>query len=105
MEITAQELSVALNAGQKLDLVDVRELDEWHIGHLSGALHIPLNEFPVRAPVELKGDSSIVVYCHHGMRSARAQQFLISKGFSNVKNLRGGIDAWSTQVDAQMPRY
>jgi rhodanese-related sulfurtransferase len=105
MEITAQELSTALNTGQKLRLVDVREPDEWQICHLSGALLIPLSEFPNRAPLELKEDASIVVYCHHGMRSARAQQFLISKGFSDVKNLRGGIDAWATQIDPQMPRY
>ena len=105
MEITAQELSMALSSGQKLRLVDVREPEEWQVCHLAGALLIPLSEFPVRAPAELKEDASIVIYCHHGMRSARAQHFLISKGFSDVKNLRGGIDAWSSQVDPQMPRY
>jgi rhodanese-related sulfurtransferase len=64
-----------------------------------------LSQFQQLAPQELSPEDEIVVYCHHGMRSARAQEFLKAQGYSNVLNLAGGIEAWSTQVDASVPRY
>jgi len=85
-------------------LLDVREPFEWEIAHLAGARHIPLGQLPARLS-ELEGHADIVVYCHHGTRSARAVEFLRAAGYSKVRNLTGGIDAWATQVDAETPRY
>src|SRR5271170_4235368 len=99
MNITPTELKARLDRGEKLRLIDVREPDEWAIAKLPGAELIPLAQFGQRAPGELAPDESIVLYCHHGMRSARAQAFLKGQGYGDVLNLTGGIDAWATQVD------
>jgi rhodanese-related sulfurtransferase len=105
MNITPRELKDRLEKGEVLRLIDVREPDEWAVARLPGAELIPLGEFQRRAPVELEPGEEIVLYCHHGMRSARAQGFLKAQGHANVLNLTGGIDAWSIQVDPAVPRY
>jgi adenylyltransferase/sulfurtransferase len=64
-----------------------------------------LSQFQQRATGELSPEETIVLYCHHGMRSARAQGFLKAQGFDKVINLTGGIDAWAVQVDPGMKRY
>ena len=103
-QITSQQLKVMLEAGQKLTLLDVREPQEWQITHLPDAKFIPLGDVPARMN-ELDTADEIVVYCHHGMRSARAINFLHKMGFSKLKNLAGGIDAWAINIDKEMPRY
>jgi rhodanese-related sulfurtransferase len=105
MNISPPELKDRLVTGKKLRLVDVREPEEWAFNRIPGAELIPLSQFQQRGPQELAPDEEIVLYCHHGMRSARAQGFLKAQGYENVLNLSGGIDAWSTQVDASVPRY
>jgi rhodanese-related sulfurtransferase len=105
MNVTPVELKDRLARGEKLRLIDVREPDEWALARLPGAELIPLSQFQQRGPEELAPDETIVLYCHHGMRSARAQGFLQAQGYANVLNLTGGIDAWSTQVDGSVPRY
>jgi len=105
MNITPTELKARLDRGEKLRLIDVREPDEWAIAKLPNAELIPLGQFGQRAPEELTKDETIVLHCHHGMRSARAQSFLKSQGYGDVLNLTGGIDAWATQVDPTMKRY
>lgn len=67
-------------------------------------MHIPMNDVPGRWS-ELPRDMALVVYCHHGARSEMVAGFLESQGFSQVINLRGGIDAWSVHVDPSVPRY
>jgi len=103
-EITPGELSAERGRTTDLVVLDVREPFEWEIAHLAGARHIPLGQLPARLS-ELDGHADIVVYCHHGTRSARAVEFLRAAGYSKVRNLTGGIDAWATQVDAATPRY
>ena len=103
-EITPGELSAERGRTTDLVVLDVREPFEWEIAHLAGARHIPLGQLPARLS-ELDGHADIVVYCHHGTRSARAVEFLRAAGYSKVRNLTGGIDAWATQVDAETPRY
>ncbi len=103
-EITPSELSAERGRTTDLVVLDVREPFEWEIAHLAGARHIPLGQLPARLS-ELDGHADIVVYCHHGTRSARAVEFLRAAGYSKVRNLTGGIDAWATQVDAETPRY
>ena len=102
--ITARQLQDALATGRKLTLLDVREPQEWEIATLPGAKLIALGDLPERMN-ELDTADEMVVYCHHGMRSAKAIGFLQKMGFSKLKNLAGGIDAWAAQVDEEMPRY
>jgi adenylyltransferase/sulfurtransferase len=84
--------------------LDVRSPEEWQITHLPGAKHIPLDDLLTRAN-DLDSAQDYVVYCHHGMRSAKAIAGLQKLGFKKLKNLAGGIDAWSQNVDETVPRY
>jgi rhodanese-related sulfurtransferase len=103
-EITALELQRHLESGRPPALLDVREPEELVLARLSGALHIPMGEVPGRLH-ELDPDAEIVVFCHHGIRSANVAQFLAQRDFAHVANLAGGIDAWSATVDPSVPRY
>lgn len=85
-------------------LVDVREPLEWAIGRIEGARHIPLGSLAARLE-ELPRDRDVVLYCHHGVRSLRALEFLRSAGFPRTRSLAGGIDAWSREVDPAVSRY
>jgi len=102
--ITPQELKSRLDKGETLVLLDVREQWEYDLAKLSGSTLIPLGTLP-QSLAKLNRNSEIVAICHHGMRSADATNFLLQQGFANVKNLVGGIDAWSVQVDGTVPRY
>ncbi|OPZ66643.1 MAG: putative adenylyltransferase/sulfurtransferase MoeZ [Verrucomicrobia bacterium ADurb.Bin474] len=79
----------------------MRETGEWRRGHLEGAIHIPLNEVPLRL-AELPSALAIVCYCHTGQRSARAQEFLCRHHFPQVYNLEGGIVAWGQTPGARI---
>jgi rhodanese-related sulfurtransferase len=85
-------------------LLDVREPVELEMAAVPTALHIPMRDVPSRL-AELDRESPIVVMCHTGRRSFMVAQYLVGNGFSQVFNLRGGIDAWSTEIDPQVPRY
>jgi rhodanese-related sulfurtransferase len=85
-------------------LLDVREPHEASHCAIEGSVLIPLGQLQERFD-ELPRDKAIVVQCHHGGRSARAVQFLIAQGFTNIRNLSGGIDAWSIHIDTTIPRY
>lgn len=105
MNITVLELKARLDQGKDFRLIDVREPDEWAQGHLPDAELIPLSQFQQLGPQELSPEETIILYCHHGMRSGRAQAFLKAQGYAHVINLAGGIDAWSLQVDPTIKRY
>lgn len=102
--ITPPELKARLEKGDTLVLLDVREQWEFDLAKLNGSTLIPLGTLP-QSLAKLNRDAEIIAICHHGMRSADATNFLLQQGFSNVKNLVGGIDAWSAQVDRSVPRY
>ena len=102
--ITPRELKERLDKGDSPVLLDVREPYEYSLAHLEGSVLIPLGTLP-ESLGQLDREREIVAYCHHGMRSADAVGFLLQQGFKNVKNLVGGIDAWSLQVDPSVPRY
>lgn len=102
--ITVKELKTRLDKGDPLVLLDVREPWENAIAKLDNSTLIPLGTLP-QSLDKLDKNSEIIAYCHHGMRSGDATGFLLQQGFSNVKNLIGGIDAWSLQVDGNVPRY
>ncbi len=102
--LLARELAERLARGEDLFIVDVREAHELAIARLPGALHLPLGQIPARAH-ELPTDRTLVLACHHGARSMRALEVLRERGFTRLRNLSGGIDAWSREVDSAVPRY
>ena len=103
-EITVTELKSQLDAGEPLFVLDVREPHEYDICRLDGTTLIPLGQLPSRVN-ELNSADDIVVHCKSGMRSAKAVNFLQQAGFRKVKNLKGGILAWSDQIDPSVPKY
>jgi len=102
--ITVRELKDRMDKGDKVFLLDVREPHEYSLAKIEGSVLIPLGELPTSLE-KLDQDAEIVALCKMGMRSADAVMFLLQQGFSNVKNLVGGIDAWSVEVDQSVPRY
>ena len=101
--VTPRELKERLEAGENLELLDVREPWEFEMARIEGSQLIPINDLPERVS-ELDPASETVVICHHGARSAYVTRSLERSGFSNVSNLEGGLDAYS-QVDPSIPRY
>ena len=77
---------------------------EFSIARIEGSTLLPLNELPQRFE-ELERDEEIAVLCHHGPRSAQAVTFLRQRGFAKARNVAGGIDAWSREVDSRVPQY
>jgi rhodanese-related sulfurtransferase len=102
--VSPAELQRLLDSGHRLVVLDVREPEEVAVARLKGSLHIPMGDIPGRLH-ELDPDADIVVYCHHGIRSASVAAFLTQREFTSVANLSGGIDAWSQTVDPSVPRY
>jgi adenylyltransferase/sulfurtransferase len=103
-EITPVALKTKLDAGDPFVLIDVREIHEHQICHIPAATLIPLGSLPQRLG-ELDPQSEIIVHCKSGMRSAKACGILREAGFANVTNLKGGILAWSDQVDPSVAKY
>jgi len=102
-EITPRELKARLDRGDDLFILDVREPHEYQICNLGGHL-IPVGDLPKRA-TELDSSREIVAHCRSGKRSAEALEFLQRAGFRKVLNLKGGILAWSDEVDSSVPKY
>jgi sulfur-carrier protein adenylyltransferase/sulfurtransferase len=103
-EITPLRLAARLQNGSSPAVVDVREPYEWAIGRIPGARLVPLDSLPQAVPSPER-DAELVVYCHHGVRSAAAVTWLRDQGFTRVRNLVGGIDRWSIEVDPSLRRY
>ncbi len=100
----AQALLAEMPAG--LVLADVREPDEHAICRLEGATLLPLTTFADTARERLpERGARILLYCHHGMRSLRAAEYLRSLGYENAQSITGGIDRWSQEIDPEVPRY
>lgn len=105
-QISPQNLADHLATGAPVYLLDVRQPEEHEFAALPGSVLIPLNELPQRLDELQPPDGAlVVVYCHHGVRSLHAATFLERAGYESVASLTGGIDAWSLQVDAEVPRY
>ena len=102
--MSPHELKRRMDAGERFELIDVREPFEYEIAQIDGAKLIPLGEIAERLD-ELEREQPIIIHCHSGMRSAQAVQLLQQRGFAKVYNLEGGIDAWSDQVDPNVPKY
>jgi len=104
-EITATDLKQRLDNGDDLQIIDVREANEVAIARMPNTVHIPLGEVLNRMD-EIDPNRETVVHCKGGVRSARAIEALQRSGFKgNLINLKGGILAWSNEVDPSVPKY
>ncbi|MGH8256225.1 MAG: rhodanese-like domain-containing protein [Steroidobacteraceae bacterium] len=103
-EISPQELKHRLDAGEALQVLDVREPWECAIVSLPGTVNIPLAQVPQRLK-ELDAGRELIAMCKAGGRSRRAVQYLQTAGFQQVANLTGGIDAWARDIDPDLPTY
>jgi rhodanese-related sulfurtransferase len=108
-QISVEELAHRLRAStQELQLIDVREPEEVVLAHIKGFDILPLSQFADWAnQIQTRFDphAETLVMCHHGIRSAQMCQWLSHQGFTNVKNVAGGIDAYSLFVDPTVPQY
>src|SRR5215470_11275563 len=103
--IAVEELKARMDAGERFRLIDVREPSEHSAAKIAGSELKPLGQILEWATELRDKGEEIVLHCHHGMRSDRACQYLAAQGFTNVKNLIGGIDEWSLKVDPSVLRY
>ena len=103
-EIDPVDVKKKIDRGDRFLLIDVREPHEYQICNIPYARLIPLGELPKRVH-ELDSAIEIVAHCKSGVRSAKACDFLRQAGFRKVKNMKGGIVAWSDKVDPRVPKY
>jgi adenylyltransferase/sulfurtransferase len=103
-DIEPVDVKAKIDRGEPFVLVDVREPHEYQICNIPYARLIPLGELPKRVN-ELNTADEIVAHCKSGMRSAKAVDFLKQAGFKKVRNMKGGILAWSDKVDPSVPKY
>lgn len=102
--LTPARLEEMLRGGAAPRLIDVRDPWEFDICRISGAENIPMGELLGKLD-SLDPNDALVVICHHGVRSQQVAAYLESMGFTKIMNLEGGVDAWSRQVDPEMPQY
>ena len=103
-EISAAD-AAALLKEKGARLIDVREPWEYSTAHVDDSVLIPMGEVPARAHQELDPEERLVILCHHGIRSMNVAVWLRNQGYEQAQSLRGGIEAWSAQVDPTVPRY
>jgi len=103
IQVSPEDVAVALRSKSPPRLVDVRTPEEWELARIPGATLI--SEDLAKEMMQWRKHTAIVFYCHRGRRSLDAATYLAGHGFSQVRSMTGGIDAWSLDVDASMPRY
>lgn len=103
-QFTVEQLKEYIDAGKDTVILDVRETWEYETCHLENSLHIRMSEIPARLD-EINPDDEIIVLCHFGTRSMQVITYLQTKGYNNLINLEGGIDAWAKSIDTGMPQY
>jgi rhodanese-related sulfurtransferase len=106
-EVSPAEVQQRISSGEKLFLIDVREPDEYQLTRIEGAELIPMGAIPgcLDYLEELSQQGPIIVFCHHGIRSANVVNWLRGHGVGGCQNMSGGIDRWSAEVDPAVPRY
>ena len=103
-QIDPAGLKAKMDARESFCLLDVREPWEVALASIAGSLAIPMHEIPARLK-ELDATSEIIVMCKAGVRSLRAAEYLAAQGYGKVRNLHGGIDAWTRDIDPDVPEY
>ena len=104
LQIEPREVKQRLDRGEKIPLVDVRELWEHQICRIEGAQLVPLPTIPEHHALFEEAEE-VVLYCHHGMRSLDAAAWLQSQGVPGAKSLAGGIERWAVEIDPRVARY
>jgi len=104
LEIDVKTLNQKILSNDDFILVDVRNDNEVFLSKIDPSIHIPMNEVPNRIN-ELHKNKEIIVQCKSGKRSAKVCEYLSQNGFTNVKNLKGGIIAWSKEIDPSIIVY
>jgi rhodanese-related sulfurtransferase len=104
VQISPEEVAARLRSGEQLPLIDVRAREEWDAVHIEGATFFT-QELMQEIMTEWPKDREIIFVCHHGVRSLDAASYFAGHGFQHVRSMTGGIDAWSTEVDPDLPRY
>ena len=105
LEITPPEVKRRLDAGEELALLDVREPHEYQLCRIDGATLIPMREISQQFDRLEDSAATLIVFCHHGVRSLTVVNWLREQGLEECQSLAGGIDAWSRLVDPAVPRY
>jgi rhodanese-related sulfurtransferase len=105
IEITPREVKERLDRGEKIRLVDVREPHEFQQARIEGSELIPMRTVPQALASLQAGEGPLVVLCHHGMRSLQVVSWLREQGLESCSSMTGGIDRWSREIDAGVPRY
>ncbi len=106
-EVSNRELRELLASGgpESCILLDIREPWEFDEARIEGSALMPMGEVSSRAAQELNPEARIIVICHHGVRSPSTAAWLREQGFERAQSLRGGIDAWSAEIDPSIPKY
>lgn len=104
IQVSVKDVSAALKNGNGMKLIDVREPFEREIAKIEPS-QLLTRDLAMEMMNEWHKEAEIVFYCHEGMRSLDAASYFAGHGFKNVKSMRGGIDAWSCEIDAAVPRY
>ena len=106
LETDCQTVKQKLDSDHPFLLLDCREQDEHPLVNIPEARLLPMSEIQNRiAELDDQREAEIIVYCHHGMRSLQVATWLQQQGFTNVKSMQGGIDAWSCEIDNTKQRY
>lgn len=107
LEITPQDIKRRLDSGERLTLIDVREPSEFQTARIAGAELIPMRTIPAQLQrlEAAADDSTLVVFCHHGVRSLNVVNWLREQGVASCQSMAGGIDRWSLEIDPAVPRY
>lgn len=106
LEVDVQSVSSALANAEPFFFMDCREASEFATAHIEGAQLFPMSELQERiGELEQYKQQRVVVHCHHGGRSLRVANWLRAQGFDQAQSMAGGIDAWSLQIDTEVPRY
>ena len=105
LEITALEVKQRLAAGEVLNLIDIREPEEYQVCRLDGTTQIPMRQISQQLERLEETTAPLVLFCHHGVRSLNVVVWLREQGLADCQSMAGGIDAWSREVDPSVPRY
>jgi rhodanese-related sulfurtransferase len=107
LEATPAEVKRRIDSGEKLSLIDVREPQEYTLSRIEGSELVPMRTVPgVLGQLQAQAqEGPLIVFCHHGVRSLNVVYWLREQGIENCQSMSGGIDAWSLEIDASVPRY